>query len=54
MEEEVLSFARSVQATGGPLAQAMVHPLQAVRLRATILNPRKIICLGQNYRDHAL
>lgn len=51
--KEVLVFARSVQATGGPLAQAMVHPLQAVRLRAPILNPRKIICLGLNYRDHA-
>lgn len=53
LAKEVLAFARSVQSTGGPLAQAMVHPLQAVRLRAPVLNPRKIICLGLNYRDHA-
>lgn len=51
--KEVLAFARSVQSTGGLLAQAITHPRQAVRLRAPILNPRKIICLGLNYRDHA-
>jgi acylpyruvate hydrolase len=50
---EALALARELQGIGGPLAQAAVHPLQAVRLRAPILNPRKIICLGLNYRDHA-
>ncbi len=51
--QEVLAFARQLQAAGGPFAQAVIHPLQAVRLRAPVLNPRKIICLGLNYRDHA-
>jgi acylpyruvate hydrolase len=50
---EVLTFAREIQRSGGPLAQAVSRPMQAVRLRAPILNPRKIICLGLNYRDHA-
>lgn len=50
---EVLAFAGGILAAGGPLAQAVIHPIQAVRLRAPILNPRKIICLGRNYRDHA-
>ena len=51
--KEALALARGLPGTGGPLAQAVLHPLQAVRLRAPILNPRKIICLGLNYRDHA-
>lgn len=51
--KEVLAFAREAQKGGGALAQAMWHPMQAVRLRAPILNPRKIICLGLNYSDHA-
>lgn len=51
--KEVLAFARQVKAGGGPLAPAMLHPREAVRLRAPISNPRKIICLGLNYRDHA-
>ncbi|MEK7205569.1 MAG: hypothetical protein AAB254_08690, partial [candidate division NC10 bacterium] len=41
LAKEVLACARSVQSTGGPLAQATVYPLQAVRLRAPVLNPRK-------------
>jgi 2-keto-4-pentenoate hydratase/2-oxohepta-3-ene-1,7-dioic acid hydratase in catechol pathway len=51
--KEVLALFRGLRGSGGPLAQAAGHPLQAVRLRAPILNPRKIICLGLNYRDHA-
>jgi acylpyruvate hydrolase len=51
--KEVLAFARDLQGGGGALARAVIHPLQAVRLRAPIQNPRKIICLGLNYRDHA-
>jgi 2-keto-4-pentenoate hydratase/2-oxohepta-3-ene-1,7-dioic acid hydratase in catechol pathway len=51
--KEVLTFAQGIRAGGGPMVQAILQPLQAVRLRAPILNPRKIICLGQNYRDHA-
>lgn len=53
LAKEVLAFARTVRGTGGPLAQVMIQPLPSVRLRAPILNPRKIICLGLNYRDHA-
>jgi acylpyruvate hydrolase len=51
--KDVLAFARGIWASGGPIGQAIAQPLQAVRLRAPILNPRKIICLGLNYRDHA-
>jgi len=51
--KEVLAFAQRIRAGGGPVVQAILHPLQAVRLRAPILNPRKIVCLGLNYRDHA-
>jgi 2-keto-4-pentenoate hydratase/2-oxohepta-3-ene-1,7-dioic acid hydratase in catechol pathway len=51
--KEVLTFAQGIRAGGGPMVQAILMPLQAVRLRAPILNPRKIICLGLNYRDHA-
>ncbi len=50
--KEVLEFARDVRRTGGPLAKA-IQPASAIRLRAPILNPRKIVCLGLNYRDHA-
>jgi acylpyruvate hydrolase len=51
--QEVLAFAREVQTTGGPLAKALMRPWSSVRLRAPILNPRKLVCLGLNYRDHA-
>src|SRR5438309_5551930 len=34
-------------------AKAVTHSPAAVKLRAPILDPRKIICLGLNYRDHA-
>lgn len=51
--KEVLTFAQGIRAGGGPMVQAILQPLQAVRVRAPILNPRKIICLGLNYRDHA-
>ncbi len=29
------------------------HPLASVRLRAPIPKPRKLLCVGLNYRDHA-
>jgi acylpyruvate hydrolase len=31
-----------------------VHPLETVRLGSPVPDPSKIICLGLNYRDHAL
>jgi len=51
---EVLAMARQVRAGEGPVARAVLHPASEVKLRAPIGNPRKIICLGLNYRDHAL
>lgn len=36
---------------GGPLAGAL-YPLDAVKLRAPITDPQKIIGIGLNYRDH--
>ena len=35
------------------MARAVARPAGSARLRAPILNPRKLICLGQNYADHA-
>jgi 2-keto-4-pentenoate hydratase/2-oxohepta-3-ene-1,7-dioic acid hydratase in catechol pathway len=37
----------------GPWQEQLVRPLSGVRLKAPVLHPRKIICLGLNYRDHA-
>ncbi|MGH9470896.1 MAG: fumarylacetoacetate hydrolase family protein [Terriglobia bacterium] len=34
-------------------ARALVTPLESVRLRAPILHPGKITCVGLNYADHA-
>ncbi|HSB72492.1 MAG TPA: fumarylacetoacetate hydrolase family protein [Candidatus Methylomirabilis sp.] len=53
LAKDVLAFSREVQGRGGRLEQAIWHPMEVVRLCAPILNPRKIICLGLNYRDHA-
>jgi acylpyruvate hydrolase len=50
---EVLGFAREARRAGGALLAGMCRPMSALRLRAPILNPRKIVCLGLNYRDHA-
>ena len=33
---------------------AQVAPLASVKLLAPILRPPKIICVGLNYRDHAM
>jgi 2-keto-4-pentenoate hydratase/2-oxohepta-3-ene-1,7-dioic acid hydratase in catechol pathway len=32
---------------------AVTHPVDQVRFCAPVVDPRKIICLGLNYRDHA-
>ncbi|MFA5028972.1 MAG: fumarylacetoacetate hydrolase family protein [Candidatus Methylomirabilota bacterium] len=50
---EALAFAEEVRRTGGPGGEGLALPASAVRLAAPILNPRKLICLGLNYRDHA-
>jgi acylpyruvate hydrolase len=51
---EVLAMVREVRASGGPLAGAALRPAGEVRLRAPVARPGKIVCLGLNYRDHAL
>jgi 2-keto-4-pentenoate hydratase/2-oxohepta-3-ene-1,7-dioic acid hydratase in catechol pathway len=51
---EVLAMAREVRPGGGAVARAVLCPAGEITLRAPIENPRKIICLGLNYRDHAL
>jgi len=50
---EALQFGQGLLKQGGPMAGAVASPTTAVRRRAPILNPRKLICLGQNYADHA-
>ena len=48
---------RAYIAAGMPPAPATAgtrHPLSAVELLPVIPNPSKIICVGLNYRDHAL
>jgi acylpyruvate hydrolase len=48
--QEALAFAQSLagQATGQPV----VLPLSDTTLLAPVGDPQKIICIGQNYRDH--
>ena len=35
------------------VTNAAIYPLSAVTLKAPVLRPGKIICIGLNYRDHA-
>jgi 2-keto-4-pentenoate hydratase/2-oxohepta-3-ene-1,7-dioic acid hydratase in catechol pathway len=46
------SLAVAKQVLSNPPA-SIKFPLAAVRLRAPIPKPRKLICVGLNYRDHA-
>jgi 2-keto-4-pentenoate hydratase/2-oxohepta-3-ene-1,7-dioic acid hydratase in catechol pathway len=39
------------QAAGRPDVQ--VHPSSTVKLRAPVPDPRKVVCIGLNYKDHA-
>ena len=43
----------ALKLAGNPSAAAM-HPLSAVRLLAPLPKPPKFICIGLNYRDHAI
>jgi 2-keto-4-pentenoate hydratase/2-oxohepta-3-ene-1,7-dioic acid hydratase in catechol pathway len=43
-----------VQALAAIAGSENTHPLTSVKLRAPIPHPRKLICVGLNYRDHAL
>jgi acylpyruvate hydrolase len=37
----------------GPWGERLSHRLEEVTLHSPILRPRKIVCVGLNYRDHA-
>lgn len=39
------------QAAGRPGIE--VHPANTVKLRAPVPDPRKVVCIGLNYKDHA-
>ena len=43
----------ALKLAGNPSAVAM-HPLSAVKLLAPLPKPPKFICIGLNYRDHAI
>jgi 2-keto-4-pentenoate hydratase/2-oxohepta-3-ene-1,7-dioic acid hydratase in catechol pathway len=43
----------ALKLAGNPSAAAM-HPLSAVKLLAPLPKPPKFICIGLNYRDHAI
>jgi acylpyruvate hydrolase len=43
---------RSLSILGKP-DQAVILPLEEVKLKAPITHPEKIMCVGLNYRDHA-
>ncbi|MFL5342049.1 MAG: fumarylacetoacetate hydrolase family protein [Gemmataceae bacterium] len=38
----------------GQTAVTVSHPVAGAKLHAPVLNPRKILCIGLNYRDHAI
>ncbi|MDQ6678370.1 MAG: fumarylacetoacetate hydrolase family protein [Acidobacteriota bacterium] len=48
---EALHRVKGLAETGAPDAS---FPLSSVKLHAPIPRPRKIICIGLNYRDHAI
>jgi 2-keto-4-pentenoate hydratase/2-oxohepta-3-ene-1,7-dioic acid hydratase in catechol pathway len=45
------AIARLKQATGRPGIQ--LHPASSIKLRAPVPDPRKVVCIGLNYKDHA-
>ena len=49
--KRTLSLAQEILHQAPPQA---VYPRGAVKLRAPLLRPGKIICIGQNYLEHAL
>jgi acylpyruvate hydrolase len=40
--------------SAGESSYKLVHQLSEVKLAAPVLNPGKIVCVGQNYREHIL
>jgi 2-keto-4-pentenoate hydratase/2-oxohepta-3-ene-1,7-dioic acid hydratase in catechol pathway len=56
-----LAETHTVRRAGAPggvapsaVPKGLVNPLSSVRLRAPILRPGKIVCVGRNYAEHAL
>jgi 2-keto-4-pentenoate hydratase/2-oxohepta-3-ene-1,7-dioic acid hydratase in catechol pathway len=58
--DEALSAARQIEGTLAGMndldhqlrAEGVLYTESHIRLMAPILNPRKIVCIGLNYRDH--
>ena len=45
---------RAAAAAAAASPKAVVHPADNVRLLAPVPDPGKVLCIGLNYRDHAL
>jgi len=54
VQEVVTRAQAALQHNPDPGAADWLVPLKEVQLLAPILNPQKIIAIGQNYRDHCL
>lgn len=46
---KTLELARQTMLRG----DAVTHPVDQVKFHAPVVDPRKIVCIGLNYRDHA-
>ena len=54
---EILARAKAASdyaLSAGESSYKLVHQLSEVKLAAPVLNPGKIVCVGQNYREHIL
>jgi 2-keto-4-pentenoate hydratase/2-oxohepta-3-ene-1,7-dioic acid hydratase in catechol pathway len=51
--KKIETLARALSAHGRAIS-AIAMPAAQAKFLAPILNPQKIICVGQNYRDHCL
>jgi len=55
-----IKFAKQVESTVEKVVKAgrkkpgYLHALEKIRLAPPVRNPRKVICVGANYRDHCL
>jgi 2-keto-4-pentenoate hydratase/2-oxohepta-3-ene-1,7-dioic acid hydratase in catechol pathway len=54
--DDAMDAARRIDALplDDPALQDAVTPLDSVELLSPVTNPEKVICVGQNYRDHCL
>jgi 2-keto-4-pentenoate hydratase/2-oxohepta-3-ene-1,7-dioic acid hydratase in catechol pathway len=48
-----IAFVESIKPEALERSSGLVHARDTVKLKAPVLRPPKIICLGLNYRDHA-